>query len=110
ELLAIDLPSALRTATAENFDIRTARQQVEASRGRLESAIGGAFPVLVPSAIFEHVEGTVRAVRGDLVGAGFNTFQPGIAAQWVLNPGQIIYDIITAKKRLYAVEHQERSV
>ncbi|MFQ5805888.1 MAG: TolC family protein, partial [Phycisphaerae bacterium] len=53
---------------------------------------------------------TVRATEGDLVGVGFNTFQPSIAAQWVLNPGRVIHDIIAAKKRLSASEYQARAV
>ncbi len=110
ELLAIDLSTVAGVATAQNIDIRLARYQVEKSQGRLESAVGAAFPVLVPSAVFEHVEGTVRATEGNLVGVGFNTFQPSIAVQWVLNPGKVIYEIIAAKKRLLASEHQERAV
>ncbi|MFQ5807281.1 MAG: hypothetical protein ACE5I3_12600, partial [Phycisphaerae bacterium] len=63
EMLAIDLPSIVRVASARNLDIRRARQAAIASRGRLEAAVGGAFPVLVPTALFEHVEGTVRATE-----------------------------------------------
>lgn len=110
EMLAIDLPSVVRVATAQNFDILQARQAVVVSRGQLESTVGAAFPALVPTALFEHVEGTVRATEGNLVGVGFNTFQPSIAVQWVINPGRVIYDIIAAKKRLLATEHQERAV
>jgi outer membrane protein TolC len=110
EMLAIDLPSVVRVAVARNFDIRQARQAVTASRGELESAVGAAFPALVPTAMFEHVDGTLRATEGNLVGVGFNTFQPSIAIQWVINPGRVIYDIVAAKKRLSASEHQRRAV
>ena len=110
EMLAIDLPTVVRVAAAQNFDIRQARQAVEANRGRYQSAVGGAFPALVPTALFEHVEGTVRATEGNLVGVGFNTFQPSVAIQWVVNPGRVIYDIVAARKRLSASEHQERAV
>ena len=41
---------------------------------------------------------------------GFNTFQPSIAVQWVVNPGKVIYEIVAAKKRLAAQEHQQRAV
>ncbi|MEE9296517.1 MAG: TolC family protein [Phycisphaerae bacterium] len=110
EMLAVDLPTVVRVAAAENFDIRQARQAVIASQGRLESAVGAAFPVIVPTALFEHVEGTVRATEGNLVGVGFNTFQPSVAVQWVINPGRVVYDIIAAKKRLAASADNERSV
>ncbi len=110
EVLAIDLTATLRAAAADNLEIQTARVQIEQSRGQLESIAGGAFPALAPTAVFEHVEGSVRAVRGDLVEAGFNTFLPSVAVQWVLNPGSVVYQIIAAQKRLYAARHQERSV
>lgn len=110
EMVAIDLPSVVQVSAAQNIDIRQARQAVIASRGVLESKVGAAFPAIVPTALFDHVGGTVRATEGNLVGVGFNTFQPSVAVQWVINPGRVIYDIIAAKKRLLATEHQEKAV
>jgi outer membrane protein TolC len=110
ELLPVDLPTVVQVAIAQNFDIKLARSAVEASLGEYESAVGGAFPAIVPTAAFEHVEGTVRATEGNLVGVGFDTFQAGAAIQWIVNPGQVYYDIVAAKKRLFATERQEQSV
>jgi outer membrane protein TolC len=110
EVLAVDLPTIVRVAGAENLEIRAARQRVEAARGRLESTVGGVFPAIVPTALFEHVEGAVRATPGDLVGVGFNSFQVAGVLQWAINPGKVVYDIVAAKKRLVATEHQERAV
>ena len=110
EMMPIDLATVARVAVAQNFDIRQARHAVEASQGRYESAVGNALPVIVPTALFEHVEGTVRATEGNLVGVGFNTFQPSIAIQWVINPGKVVYEIIAAKKRLFASERREEAV
>jgi outer membrane protein TolC len=110
ELLGIDLPTAVKVATARNADIQQARQQVDVSRGRLESTVGAAFPALVPTALFEHVEGTARNTNGSLVGVGFSTFQPSVAVQWVLNPGRVVYDIVAARKRLLVSERQEEAV
>ncbi len=110
QMLAVDLPTALRVASAQNVDIQAARQSVEAMAGQYESAIGSAFPAIVPTAMFEHVEGSVRAAEGNLVGVGFNTFEASIAVQWIVNPGRVIYDIIAAKKRLLASEDQEQAI
>ena len=110
ELLAVNLPSVVRVAAAQNMQILQARERVRASEGELESTIGAAFPAIVPTALFEHVEGTVRATEGNLVGVGFNTFQPSVAIQWVVNPGRVIYDILAAKKRLSASTHEEDAV
>ncbi len=110
QVLAVDLPSVVKAATADNLAIQQARQAVEASQGRYESTVGSAFPALVPTALFHHVEGTVRATEGNLVGVGFNTFQLSVAVQWVINPGRVIYEIIAAKKRLAATEEREQTV
>ena len=110
EMLSVDLSTLIRVAAADSLDIKQARAAVKASRGRLQARVGAAFPALVPTAVFDHVEGTVRATEGNLVGVGFNTFQPSVAVQWVLNPGKVIYEIIAAKKRLAAAEHQERAI
>ncbi len=110
ELYSIDLATVIDVARAENFDILLARQQVEASKGAYQSAVGSAFPVIAPTALFEWADGTVRATEGNLVGVGFNTFQPSIVIDWVINPGQVIYQIIAAKKRMHATEHREKAV
>ena len=111
ELLPIDLPTVVRVAVAQNTDIRQARLNVTAVEGGYESAVGAAFPAIVPTALFEHVEGSVRATEGNIVsGVSFNTFQPAVAIQWLVNPGRVIYDIVAAKKRLAAAEHFEQSV
>jgi outer membrane protein TolC len=110
ELVPTDLPTVVLVAVAQNFDIRQARLSVEASQGQYESVVGSAFPAIVPTAVFEHVEGTVRATEGNLVGVGFDTFQPAMAIQWIVNPGRVIYDIVAAKKRLHAFEQLEQAV
>jgi len=110
ELIPIDLSSVVRVALAENHDIKHARARIEASRGEMESAVGRAFPAIVPTALFEHVEGTVRATEGNLVGVGFDTFQPSIAIQWIVNPGRVVYDIVAARERLRSSEHRESAV
>lgn len=110
EMLAVDLPAVMLVATAQNVDIRSARQNAEVMAGQYESAVGSAFPAIVPTALFEHVEGTVRQSSGSLIGVGFNTFEASVAVQWIVNPGSVIYDIIAAKKRLSASEDQEQAV
>lgn len=110
ELVPVDLEAVIRAALAESHDVQLARQSVEAGIGEYEAAVGRAFPVVVPTAVFEHVEGHVRATEGNLANVGFDTFQPSIALQWVINPGRVYYDIVVARKRLSAVQHLEKDV
>ncbi len=110
EIVAIDLPAVVKVATAKNFDILQARLDVEAAQGMYESAAGAMFPIIAPVGLFEYTEGTVRATEGNLVRVGFKTFQPSIAIQWLVNPGQVIYEMAAAKKRLAASSDQEDAV
>ena len=110
EMLAIDLPVVIRVATAQNIDILQARLDVQASQGRYDSAIGKALPTIAPGAGIDIVDGGVQATPGNILNAGFNTFVTFLSVDWVINPGQIVYEIIAARKRLAATEHQERAV
>jgi len=110
EMLAIDLPNVVRVAVAQNIDIRQARLEVEAARGRYDASIGRALPVLAPTAVFDLGNGAARNTRGNIVDASFDSIRAFLFIDWVINPGLVAYDIIASKKRLAATEHQERAV
>jgi outer membrane protein TolC len=110
ELVPIDLPTVVKVALAENVDIRQAREIVEAQRGQYESAVGAAFPVLVPTAFFERFDGGFRNTDGRIFQVGSTVFQPSVGIEWITNPGRVVYGIIAARKRLSASEHDEDAV
>src|SRR5258706_13787977 len=110
ELLAIDLPTALRVAAARNLDIAQARQRVDAARGRYESSVEAVFPVIAPSLAYQHLEGVNQNANGSLTAANFTNFLPAISVQWILNPGRVVYDIIASKRRMEASEQQQGAV
>lgn len=110
EILPIDLLTVVRVAAASNIEILQARNQLEAARGRVDSAVGQLFPTLSPTAIFEVVNGNVRATEGNILDVGFSTFRTFLAVDWILNPGRVYYEIVASKKHLAATEHQERAV
>ena len=110
EMLAIDLPTVVQVAMADNIDIRQARLQVKASQGLYDAARGRALPTISPLASFEVVNGAVRATRGNIVDATFDNVRALLVVDWVINPGLVAYEIIAARKRLSAIEHQERAV
>jgi len=110
ELHAVDLATVVRLSQARNFDIQQARQEVEAAQGNYQSAVGDAFPAIVPMAFFQRRDGHFLNTDGRLFDVGASTFSASIAIDWVINPGQIIYNILAAKKRLYATEFQEEHV
>ncbi len=110
ELHAVDLPTVVRLVQAQNFDIQQARQAVQAAQGGYESAVGDAFPAIVPMAFFQRRDGHFLNTDGRIFDVGSGTFSASVAIDWVINPGQIIYNILAAKKRLYASEFQEEHV
>ncbi|MBI3830839.1 MAG: TolC family protein [Planctomycetes bacterium] len=110
EQLAVDLPTIGKVAIARNLDIQLARQRVAAYEGRVQSVLGTLFPAFSPAVLFEHMDGTVRATQGNLLSASFNSFQPLIAVQWLLNPGKVYYDMVAARKRLLASQYEERAL
>jgi len=110
EMFAIDLPTVVQVAMADNIDIRQARLQVQASQGLYDGARGRALPTISPLASFEVVNGAVRATRGNIVDATFDNVRALLVVDWVINPGLVAYEIIAARKRLAATEHQERAI
>jgi outer membrane protein TolC len=110
ELMAIDLAGVARLAQAQNLDILAARQRVESAHGQYASDVGHAFPVVVLRGdVLDH-RGSDRAVEGNIVGANYISVQPTAAIQWMVNPGQVAYDILASKKRLAAARQDEVSV
>lgn len=110
ELMAIDLPAVVSLATSGNLEIQAARLRVEQRLALLESSGRVALPILAPAFSYEQVDGSVRATEGNLVDVAFRTFQPYVLLQWIANPGKVHYEIVAARKRLLASEHEERAV
>jgi outer membrane protein len=57
-----------------------------------------------------HVQGANQNANGTLAFANFTDFIPGISVNWILNPGQVVYDIIAAKRRLEAADQAEQAI
>jgi outer membrane protein TolC len=107
-LLAVDLRTVLRVATARNIDIKEAKERVEGSRGEYESSIGALFPSLTPSVTAMGIEGALSSHLGHV--SSLYDIVPIVALQWVINPGQVAYDLIASKRRLEASTQQQQAV
>jgi outer membrane protein TolC len=109
-LLAVDLPAVVRVAMARNLDIQEAQQRVEASRGAYESSVGAILPSITPNVTALGLEGAISNPIGGIALAT-KTFIPAAAAiHWIINPGQVAYDIVASKRRLEASAQQEQAV
>lgn len=109
-LESIDLPTIYRLLERNNLYIQKARQEVEVSRGKFASAVGAAFPVIAPTAIFSYYNGSHPSSTQGTVTADFRALTPAAAIQWVINPGRTVYTIFADKYRLAAAREEEQSV
>jgi outer membrane protein TolC len=109
-VLTVDLQSVARVASLDNVGILEARQRVEASHGALEAAAASVLPTVGPGAALTHLQGVDINNLGILQAAHFTTLNPAILVHWAVNPGQVYFDVLAAKKRLLASGQQERSV
>jgi outer membrane protein TolC len=97
-------------AAARSIDIQQARQRVQAARGQYERNVEAIFPIIAPSIAVQHLQGVNQNANGTLALANFTNIVPAIAVQWIINPGQVVFDIIASKRRLEASGEQERAV
>jgi outer membrane protein TolC len=108
-MLATDLPTTVRVAVARNIDIQTARQHVAAAGAAFEASVGMIFPSITPNITALGLQGAVGTPAG-LAVLGFNHIFPMAVLQWIINPGQVAYDVIASKRRLEAADQQDLAV
>jgi outer membrane protein TolC len=108
-MLATDLPTTVRVAMARNIDIEVAQQHVAALGGAHEASIGMIFPSVTPNITAVGLRGAVGTPAG-LAVLGFNHVFPIALLQWIINPGQVAYDVIASKRRLEAADQQDLAV
>lgn len=110
QILAVDLPTIARVATAQSIEIKEARQRVEAARGRYEASVEALFPVIAPNVAYQYLHGSNQNANGTLVLTNFNNLLPAVTLQWILNPGRVYYDIVASRRRVEAAGQQEQAV
>jgi outer membrane protein TolC len=108
-MLAVDLPTVVRIAMARNIDIKQAQQHVAASRGEYEASIGMIFPSLSPNITSLGLQGALSTPTGVAL-ATFKHAFPAAALEWIINPGQVAYELIASKRRLGASDQQDQGV
>ena len=110
ELLPIDLRTASEVALAQAQDVLRAQNATAAAAASVRSVFGWLLPTIAPGISYEKVDGTVRATQGTLVDAAFSTVQPVVLAQWILQPGRVVHELLAARKRVVATRLHERAV
>jgi outer membrane protein TolC len=109
ELLAVDLATVARVAMTRNLDVQQAEQRIEASRGEYESRVGAIVPAVVPNVTALGSKGALASPGGGVGLATFTGVIPAVVIQWIVNPGQVVYDLIASKRRLEASVQEEQA-
>lgn len=106
DVLAVDLASVLKLAQARNIDIAEAQQRIRANRGDLHASIGSALPTIGLGVNAVDLQGAVPGPGSTYQVGRFSRVSPMGLATWILNPGQAIFDILAARKRLDASKRE----
>lgn len=104
DVVTIDLPTALKLSRARNLDIAEAQARLKQGRGLVSSAIGALLPTASLGVGAVGIEGAVPAAGGAYQVGQFHRVSPFALANWIINPGQAVFDILAARRRLGAAK------
>lgn len=102
--LAIDLPSALRLAGAQNIDVQIAQAKVHEARAKHLEAQMGFFPWIGAAAGFRRHEGNLQRVDGNIFDTNKNTYAAGVALNARLDIGESIFATLAAHRLAAAAD------
>lgn len=101
---AIDLPTALRLANAQNLDIQIARSRLTEARANHDSALEKFFPWLSPGAGYRRHDGRIQDVGGTIFDADKQSYNLGGTFTAQLDLGDAIYEKLAAKQQMHAAD------
>jgi outer membrane protein TolC len=102
--LAIDLPTALRLAGAQNIDVQIAQAKVYEARGQHLEAQLRFFPWVGASLGFHRHEGNIQRVDGNVFETNKNSYATGGAVNLGLELGDAIFTTLAAHRLAAAAD------
>jgi outer membrane protein TolC len=104
---AIDLPTVLRLAGAENLEVRIARERVKEAQALHEQTRLQYFPWLAPGFGYRAHDGNLQDVGGTVLEVEKQSYTAGVALNAQLNLGDAIYQSLAARQRARAAEEYQ---
>lgn len=104
-LQAIDLPTTLRLAGAQNLDVQLAAQRLAEARANDALAREQYFPWLTVGGGYAHHEGRAQAVDGGLIDASKQSYVADGALNAQLSLGEVYYRALAARQDREAAAH-----
>lgn len=102
---AIDLPTALRLAGAQNFDVQLARERVIEARSVYRQAVLDFFPWLSPGIAARRHDDKLQDVEGNLLNVNKYAYAPGAALVAQVDLGEAVYKSLAAKQLAHGAGH-----
>jgi len=101
---AIDLPTALRLAGADNLDVKLAREKVGEAEAAHEGTRQRFFPWVAPAITAQRHRGNAQAVNGPILDADKQSLALGVTLAAQLDFGETYYQNLAAKQLVRASE------
>src|SRR5713226_8198153 len=105
KIYAIDLPTVLRLADAQNLDIQIARERLKEAKANQEGATEQFFPWVSPGAAYRRHEGRIQATEGTILDVEKQAYAVGGTLTAQMDLGDAIYRSLAAKQLVHAADH-----
>ena len=100
---AIDLPTTLRLADAQNLDVQVARERVKEAMANRTSAVEQFIPSLSPGVTWHRREGVAQASPSGIIGnADYVGYSPGVGLNAQSTLADAIYNALATKQLVRA--------
>ncbi|MBN9144341.1 MULTISPECIES: TolC family protein [unclassified Novosphingobium] len=105
DVVSLDLPHALQLAHARNLDLEEAKARVKQGSGVVSGALGAALPGIAVGVDAMRLDGALPGAGGAYQVGRFERVSPFALASWIMRPGQVVFDILAARRNLSALRH-----
>lgn len=102
---AIDLPTVLRLAGAQNLDVQIARERMAEARANHQSTRLQFFPWVAPGITYRQHDDRIQDVQGNLIDVNKYSYAPGATVGVQLDLGDALYKMLAAKQLAHAADH-----
>ncbi|MBB3953829.1 TolC family protein [Novosphingobium sediminicola] len=105
DVVSLDLPHALQLAHARNLDLEEAKARVKQGSGVVSGALGAALPGIAVGVDAMRLDGALPGAAGAYQVGRFERVSPFALVSWIMRPGQVVFDILAARRNLSALRH-----
>ncbi|MDB6066034.1 MAG: Outer rane efflux protein [Pedosphaera sp.] len=102
---AIDLPTVLKLANAQNLDVQIAQQQSAEARARYETAVMQFLPWVSPGIGYQRHDNLAQDTPGNILDVHKQNYTPGATFSARIDAGEALYTSLAARQNVQASGH-----